>query len=145
MATYHGYRGDWETGSPIGLPFYAIVKGMFEPGRPITNLVLNTGWLCFSILGLILLFRKTCGDYRKAFPTELLFVTLYLGFLFTYNSSYWSFAEFPRFVIPAVPMLLVGVRSYLPEKRAVIWALAAVCAVLSALSAIGIHNLHHHA
>lgn len=143
LATYHGYRGDWDSGSPLGFPLYAIVRAIFDHKRPISNLVLNTGWVGFSIVGLILLFRKDCVEYRKAFPFELIFVTLYLSFLFTYNSNFWSFAEFPRFVIPAVPILLTGFRSYLPEKRPVIWALAAVCAVLSALSAIGIHNLRH--
>jgi hypothetical protein len=143
FATYHGYQGDWNSSSPIGLPFYAIVKAIFDPRRPITNLALNTGWVCFSIIGLILLFGKNCAEYRKAFPVEFVFAVLYLGFLFTYNSSYWSFAEFPRFVIPAVPILLVGVKSYIPERRIVIWPLAAACAVLAALSAVGIHNVLH--
>jgi len=141
LATYHGYRGDWNSGSPLGLPFCAIVRAIFDSNRPMTNLVLNTGWVAFSILGLILLFRKNSAEYTKAFPVEVVFAVLYLSFLYTYNSSHWSFSEFPRFVIPVIPMLLVGFRSYFPERRAVIWALAAASAVLAALSAVGIHNL----
>ena len=106
-----------------------------------TNVVLNTGWVVFSILGIILLFRKSCAEYRKAFPVEVVFAALYLIFLFTYNSSYWSFSEFPRFAIPVIPMLLVGFRSFFPERRAVIWLLATLSAVLAALSAVGIHKL----
>jgi hypothetical protein len=141
LATYHGYRGDWDSGSPIGLPFYAILKAIIDPNRPMTNVVLNTGWVVFSILGIILLFRKSCAEYRKAFPVEVVFAALYLIFLFTYNSSYWSFSEFPRFAIPVIPMLLVGFRSFFPERRAVIWLLATLSAVLAALSAVGIHKL----
>lgn len=68
-------------------------------------------------------------------------MVLYSVFLFTYNSSYCSYAEFPRFVIPAIPILLVGFESYLPKNRAVLWTLAVVSAVLAALSAFGIHNI----
>jgi hypothetical protein len=45
------------------------------------------------------LFRKRSRQAAKLSPVDYVFVVHYSVFLFTYNSSYWSYAVFPRFVI----------------------------------------------
>jgi hypothetical protein len=72
----------------------------------------------------------------------LLQLSIWLSSL-TYNSSYWAYAEFPRFVIPAVPMVLIGYEPYLPKSRSLIWALAVISPILAALSAFGVKNAMH--
>jgi hypothetical protein len=82
LATYHGYGHDWDDGStPVGLPFRHLIQGMLSSNRPITNLALNTGWILFAFIGLILLLARA-RQARKMPLLEYAFATLYLAFLF---------------------------------------------------------------
>jgi hypothetical protein len=143
LATYHGYRGDWDSGFPLGLPFRPVIAAVWGTGRPATNLALNLGWICFSVVGLLLMLRKEFRKYAGEHPYEVVFAISYLVFLFSYNSSFWSYAEFPRFVIPVIPILLVAFGQYSPKRRSVIWTLAVVSSVLAAFSSVGIKHILH--
>jgi hypothetical protein len=72
---------------------------------------------------------------------EQLFAVTYLIFLFCYNSLEWARWDFPRFVIPAIPLLLLSVYSWLPKSRYVVYPLCALSSILAGCSAIGIKNV----
>jgi hypothetical protein len=138
LATYHGYHGDWNSRSPLGFPFRALWLSAVEPRRPLTNLILNSGWIIFAVVGFAMLWARAKNVPRER-RVEWLFAILYLLFLFPYNSTYWAFAEFPRFLIPVIPIVLAVL--WLPRKRVIWIPLALASAVLAARSAIGIHNV----
>jgi hypothetical protein len=94
------------------------------------------------VVGLLLMLRKEFRKYAGEHPYEVVFAISYLAFLFSYNSL-WSYAEFPRYVIPAIPILLVAFDQYSPKRRSVIWTLAIVSSVLAAFSAVGIKHILH--
>lgn len=137
----HRYRtADWHSGSAIGWPLQAIIQSLIHNREPWTNVVLTTAWILFAIAGaLALLFRKKA--LTSVHEVEWLFALLYVAFLLCYSSPEWARADFPRFVIPAVPILFVALADWLPRDRRIIWAIAVISPILSAASALGIRNV----
>jgi len=82
--------------------------------------------------------------YREGLPKrpyEQIFAITYLMFLFSYNSLEWARWDFHRFVIPAIPMLLLTFDRWLPKSRYVIYPVCVLSSILAACSAIGIQNV----
>jgi len=138
----HRYKQtDWNSESVIGLPLHAIVVSLLHNREPWTNVVLTTGWVAVAVAGLCAMARKTFRPYIREHRAECTFAFLYLGFILTYNSVEWARAEFPRFVIPVMPFLLLSFDRWLPRSRCVLYGLCIVSPVLAAFSAIGIRNV----
>jgi len=114
------------------------MDGCSRTAETLTNLILNSGWIIFAVVGFAMLWARAKNVPRER-RVEWLFAILYLLFLFAYNSTYWAFTEFPRFLIPVIPIVLAAL--WLPRKRVIWIPLALASAVLAALSAIGIHNV----
>jgi len=139
---FHRYQqSDWQSGAVIGLPFRAIASGFLHNREPWTNVLLTLGWIIFALTGLWAMSRTSFRQYIRERRAECTFAFSYLIFLFTYNSNAWARAEFPRFVIPVVPFLLLAFGRWLPRSRYVLYGLGIVSSVLSACSAIGIRNV----
>ena len=135
LANMHTYQSlDW-SGALVSWPFLAILAGSGH--APITNLLLNWGWILFVCFGSWAYLRKSEAS------AERLFVALYVAFLFTYNSPRWAYADFVRFAIPIVPFTVVGLKDWLPTRQAVLVSLSVVSGVLAAASAVGIRNVLH--
>jgi hypothetical protein len=139
---FHRYKqADWQSGFVVSWPFHAIVLSFLHNREPWTNVIFTTGWLGFATLGLYRmsgkLYRRQIGEHAN----EYIFAISYLIFLFCYNSYHWARAEFPRFVIPVLPFLLLAFVRWLPKSRFVVYALCVVSSVLGACSAIGIRNV----
>lgn len=151
---HHYKQEDWHGGAPIGWPFHGIVVSLIHNREPWTNVLLTTGWVVFAVVGFCAMIAKLWiptlslqspgpqgwGNLMKERQAEYLFAFSYLIFLFCYDSQ-WARAEFPRFVMPVLPFLLVALEPWLPKRRFVIYPLAVVSAVLGAASAIGVHNI----
>lgn len=138
---FHRYqKTDWESGFVIGWPFHAIVVSYLHNREPWTNVILTTGWLAFAVVGYLLIAVKMLRQ-RTARTTERTFAIGYLSFFFSYNSVYWARAEFPRFVFPVLPILLVAFDRWVPKSRILLYSLAVVSPVLGACSEIGIRSV----
>ena len=138
----HRYKtSDWHSGSAIGLPFAAIGNGFAHDHVPWTNLLLTLGWIAFVLAGVALMAQKDFRQYARQHAPEAWFASLYIAFLFTYNSSEWARADFVRFAIPVVPFVLISLCQWIPKSRIILYSLATVSSSLAACSALGIRNV----
>ena len=138
MANVHGYNSH---GHVLGFPFYAIINGTVLYSSPWTNLMFTFAWILFALAGNIAMF--TSGEFRlywSRFPVEGWFAVLYLLAIYCYNYPFWARGSFPRFVIPAVPVLLLALSRWIPRDRRVLWTLATLSPLLAAVSATGIQS-----
>jgi hypothetical protein len=139
---FHLYQQrDWQSGPAIGLPFRAIALSLMHNREPWTNVIVTMAWVIFAFAGLCAMGSKSFRHYIRERRAECIFGFLYLLFIFSYNSVAWARAEFPRFVIPVVPLLLLALDRWLPKSRYVLYGLGIVSAVLGACSAVGIRNI----
>lgn len=134
-------RNDWHGGLPFSFPFVAIIHNTFPVNAPLTNLLLTWGWILFVLLGFLVALRTGIfKDYLRDHTAEACFFAIYALALYTYNAPEWSRSNFPRFALPLLPWTLVFLRTYLPKRRSVLWALAVITPALSAASAVGIRE-----
>jgi hypothetical protein len=126
----------------FGYPFYAITKGTILYPAPLTNLLLSFGWIVLVLAGLLRMIKNSdFHRYAKEHPVEILFALPYTLFVFCYNYPVFARSNFPRFIIPALPIVFAALATWLPLKRRVIWPLGVVMPTLAALSALGIRHL----
>lgn len=141
---FHRYQtADWHSGSPVTWPFAVIVRSFLWNREPWTNVVLTLLWIVVVLIGLIAMARQDFRQHLREHPAEYMFVAIYIGFLFTYNSAEWARAEFVRFAIPVVPFVLLALSRWIPKDRRLLWAAAIVTPVLAAASALGVRNVIH--
>ncbi len=139
---FHLYKQrDWQSGFAIGLPFRAIAISLVRDREPWTNFIVTMAWIFFAIIGACAMGRKSFREYTRRHQAECMFGFFYLFFIFSYNSVAWARSEFPRFVIPVVPLLLLALQQWLPKSRYVLYSLGVISAVLGACSAVGIQNV----
>ncbi|MDQ3011398.1 MAG: hypothetical protein M3X11_11925 [Acidobacteriota bacterium] len=143
LANVQAYRvGDWAGQSPISWPLVSVVRGLVSnSSEPLANMLKIGAWVAFTLAGVVAMigterFRQFTREHRM----EAVFAALYLLFLFSYNSPRWNWAEFPRFVVPVVPFLLIALSNWLPKHRAVLWGAGALSALLAAASAINVRH-----
>jgi Glycosyltransferase family 87 len=139
---FHRYQHeDWQSGHLVTWPFLTIAVSYLYYTGPWTNVVLTGGWIGLAAVGL---FRMGLKLYRDGLPehsNEQIFAIAYLTFLFCYNSLEWARWDFPRFVIPAIPLVLLTFDRWLPKSRYVIYPICAVSSILAACSAIGLQKV----
>lgn len=141
---FHRYQtADWHSGSPITWPFAVIVRSFIWNREPWTNVVLTLLWIVVVLLGLIAMARPDFRDRLREYPAEFAFAAFYICFLFSYNSAEWARAEFVRFAIPVLPLVLLALSRWIPKDRRILWSMAIVTPVFAAASALGIRNVIH--
>ena len=139
---FHRYKqADWQSGFVISWPFHAITVAFLHNREPFTNVIFTAGWIAFAVVGFPIMVGQLYRRQSSGPAHEQVFAISYLTFLFCYNSIHWARADFPRFVIPALPFLLVSLDRWLPKSRYVIYPLCVVSSVLAACSAIGIRSV----
>jgi hypothetical protein len=139
---FHRYKHeDWQSGYFVTWPFHIIAVSYWYYRGPWTNVMLTGGWIGLAAVGWCRIGVKLYRDRTAEQTNEGIFAITYLMFLFCYNSLEWARWDFPRFVIPAIPLILLSVNAWLPKSRWVIYPLCAVSSILAACSAIGIRNV----
>lgn len=139
LANVHGYD---PKGNIFGIPFYAIIQGTMLYPASWTNLILSFGWILFITLGAIaMIAREEYRAYARRFPVESIFATLYMISIYCYNYPSWARGSFARFMIPALPFVLVALMRWIPKDRRLLWACAIIMPVLAAASAIGVQHV----
>ena len=94
LSTVHSYSSNTNRWL-FGLPFYAIIKGTILYPPPVTNLVLSFGWVFFILFGSILMVAKQrFRQYPQTHPVEVIFATLYLLAIYSYNLPFLGAHEF---------------------------------------------------
>ena len=142
MAPLTGYADDWNTSSPISVPFYPLFLGAVRS---------DYGWafhlkICFYILltlfGAVTLWRRRREAFaHPAEQVQSLFFLLFAAFCVSYNSDF-AYDEFPRFIAPLVPQSVLDVRSRYLQSW-VMWPLSALAGMLSAASALNVYVVYH--
>jgi hypothetical protein len=133
--------GDWDSGHLFTWPLHDIVVSYMYYRGPWTNVILTAAWIGLAVIGFCWMGVKLYRDRLRERPYELIFAMTYLMFLFCYNSLEWARWDFPRFVIPTIPLLLLSVYKWLPKSRYVVYPLCVASSILAACSAIGIQNV----
>ena len=137
----HRYRtSDWHSGSAVSWPLHAIIQSLIRNREPWTNVVLTMTWIIFAIVALVALTLQRRRWMQEA-KAEWLFALIYGSFLLCYSSPEWARADFPRFIIPALPIMFVAVSDWFPRDRRLLWVIATVSPLLAAASALGIRNV----
>jgi hypothetical protein len=134
MANVKGYgHADWYSNSPVTFPFAAIAHTAMAGGSSTRlNLTRNLVWITFILVAAALMVKSgRFRVYAQSRPMEATFWTLYLLFLFTYNSA-WAWGAFPRFAIPLVPFSAYSVERWFPRAYWLLFAVGVLAAVLSA-------------
>ena len=115
---FRTYRVDWNTGWPVGPPFIALIYSSVPLFR-------RFGWWIGMRVMVIVAVTAAAGIHvgyrivRERWPlpeAESIFAVLVVGFLLCYpfrNIAY----EWPRFIMPAVPILTAAHRSFVPAGR----------------------------
>lgn len=119
---FRTYRVDWNTGWPVGPPFIALIHSSVPLFR-------GFGWWSGTRVMIIVAVTAAAGIHvlyrivRGRWPlpeAESIFAVLVVGFLLCYpfrNIAY----EWPRFLIPAIPILIAAHRSIVPVGRRFWW------------------------
>lgn len=119
---FRTYRVDWNTGWPVGPPFIALVHSSLP-------LFHRFGWWIGMRVMVVVAMTAAAGihvGYRIALgrwslpEAESMFALLTVGFLLCYPFRNLAY-EWPRFVIPAVPILTAAHRSIVPADRRFWW------------------------
>jgi hypothetical protein len=143
MVNVQAYQSEaWAGQSPISWPLLSVVRGMISNStEPLANILKIGTWVAFTLAGVMAMigterFRQFARKHRM----ETIFAFLYLIVLFSYNSPRWNWAEFPRFVVPIIPFLLIALSNGLPKHRVVLWGAGALSALLAGASAINVRH-----
>ncbi len=121
---FRTYRADWNTGWPVGPPFIALVHSA-------GTLFLRFGmWIGVRVMvivavtaaaGIHVAYRIARGP-RTLPAAEGVFAVLVVAFLLCYPFRNMAY-EWPRFLIPAVPILTGAYGSVVPNDRRLLWLL----------------------
>lgn len=143
LVNVQAYRSEaWAGESPISWPLLSVVRGMISnSSEPLANMIKIAAWVASTLAGVAaMIFTERFRRFAREHRMEAIFAALYLLVLFSYNSPRWNWAEFPRFVVPVIPFLLIALKHWLPKHRAVLWSAGAVSALLAAASAINVRH-----
>lgn len=90
-------------------------------------------WMLFTSVSLFRLLRyRRELVMQKDRQVEKLFTALYLG-SFLLLPAWWIEGEYPRYLVPAIPLLFAAVEPYLPVRRSIVWTMSAVSVAVAAL------------
>ena len=120
---FRTYRVDWNTGWPVGPPFMALIHSAVPLFR-------RFGWwggmrvmvivAITAAAGIHAAYRLVRGCWSLLPEAEATFAVLVVAFLLCYPFRNMAY-EWPRFLIPAVPILTAAHRSIVPNGRRFLW------------------------
>lgn len=140
---------DGSGGKPITYPFLALmhpptlgpvvgwqdVNAGKETGLNLAAAAVWVGFVLFAVVAMF--FNQAFREFARSHIAEVVFCSLYIGLLFTYNSP-WARTAFPRYAIPVIPFLILACDRWIPKNQRVLWAFGLASAALSAFSTLGV-------
>jgi hypothetical protein len=118
---------------PFVTIFMTYAEHSGEHQLTIKNVVKTLTWMTFTLAGIIAAFwRREMRDSMRNVPVEWIFAAIYLA-SFLFFPAWWIEGEYPRYLAPVIPILLVSLRPWLPKDRRVIWIVGLLSVTLSAV------------
>jgi hypothetical protein len=143
LYNFIAYKEDWgHRGWPLTYPFGALVPSFLASLHYLRwpNLIFTAVWVIVALAGGVAVWLPRNRTRFSADQPEVLFTTIYVLFFVSYN--YFDVAgDFPRFLIPAVPLLVFSLRDWIPHDRRVLWAAAVLSALLASAAQVGFKNV----
>jgi hypothetical protein len=138
------YREFWGSqGWPLTYPFSALVPGyllVLDYSRwPV--LVMFLASLEMALVGTVAVWLPRNRQRFAGYQPEALFVSIYTVFLVSYSDYSDIGGGFPRFLIPALPLLVFALRDCIPRDRRALWGGAVLSALLSSAAMVGFKNV----
>jgi hypothetical protein len=97
------------------------------------NLVKTLTWMTFTAAGIFAaLSRRVTRESMRTLPVEWIFAAIYVA-SFLFFPAWWIEGEYPRYLAPVIPPLLVALRPWLPEDRRIMWTVGILSITLSAV------------
>lgn len=141
--SFLAYREDWgQSGWPVTYPFGAIVPSFFAAlhSLPWPVIVFFVLWLVVALAGGVALWLPRDRMRLSMDQPDALFTSIYVLFFICYNFSD-IVGDFPRFLMPAAPMLVFSLRDRIPNDRRILWATAFLSALLASAAQVGFKNV----
>jgi len=129
FVNFRFYRSMGLGHDPTFIPFVTI----FLPhgAHPLTmrNVAKTLVWMIVTVAAIVAAIRRNA---IREHPLECLFAALYLA-SFLALPAWWIESEYPRYVAPLVPLMLVALKPWLPSNRVVMWIGGTACVSVAAL------------
>lgn len=142
-ASFTGYQKDWGAqGWPLTYPFGAMVPSYLAGFHEMrwTVFVFAAVWPIFAIVGMVVMCLPRVRQRLWLYPSETLFAWTYLLFFVVFNNEDMA-VSFARYILPVLPLLLFAMRDWIPRDRRLLWAGAALSALLASATTIGFKHV----
>jgi hypothetical protein len=140
---FSAYQGDWgPQGRPLTYPLGALVPSFLALSHKATwpPLAMCAVWALTALLGTVAMWVPRQREKWALYQHEALFASIYTLFFLSYNFSDVA-GDLPRFLLPVAPLLLYSLRDWIPKSRSLLWAGAALSALLSAAAMVGFQHV----
>jgi hypothetical protein len=119
------------------IPFVTIFRtyGELHDGHQLTIKVLikTLAWMTFTLAGIAAaVSRRGTRETMRSWPVEWIFAAIYVA-SFLFFPAWWIEGEYPRYLAPVIPMLLVALRPWIPSGRLIIWIVGLLSVTLAAV------------
>lgn len=135
LFNYHAYSAYWgPTSRPLTVPFLVLAPsmlGLMHGAKP-TVWIPTLFWIIVSISALCVAWIKPWHGSQ----IERGFLSIYMLFLLSYNYVEIA-ADFPRFMLPTLPLVILAFESWLPRKIWMFGAVGVISALMASASTIG--------
>lgn len=115
------------------IPFVTLF--LSKPGHVVTfqNQLKAFVWMAFTALAIGAVFRRAAlRRSASEHPVEWTFAAAYTG-SFLFFPAWWIEGEYPRYFAPVIPLCLVALRPWLPQRRALVAAIGVASIALAAV------------
>ena len=130
---FHWYRQMGLGHDRTFVPFVTIFLSFRDQLITAKNLAKTLAWMSVTLAAIIAAVRRP--EMRAALTrdrVEWLFATIYVA-SFLLFPAWWIEGEFPRYLVPVIPMLFVALRPWLPSDRRILGTIGILSATLAAV------------
>jgi hypothetical protein len=115
------------------IPFVTVFLSFRDHVITGKNLAKTLVWMTFTLAAIVAAVRQpaTRGTMREH-PVEWIFGAIYIASFFFFP-AWWIEGEYPRYLVPVIPMLLIALRPWLPSDRRLIWTVGLLSVTLAAV------------